>query len=521
MNFEPGSRVGDYEILSVLGAGGMGKVYKVRNIISDRIEAMKVLLPNLEQDPTLADRFLREIKVQASLDHPNIAALHTAQRDENRILMILEYVEGETLDHILRRGPVPLSDTVNYISQVLEALIYAHGRGVVHRDIKPANMMLTPQGTVKLMDFGIARLASDPKLTQTRQTVGSLYYMSPEQIKGSTVDARSDLYSLGVSLYQLLTGKKPFEGDSDFALMAAHLNNVPVPPIELEPSLPPAMNDLILTAIAKGPDQRFQSAEAFRRAIQTVAGQPAPAAALPVAAQATPTKSSHRGLYMALGSVATLIVLAVAVTQGPKFFRAKAVDEPAAEPAATQAGQPPAQTPPPAAEPQPQAPEPQPPAAATAEPPRSAPVAPPVRSVRQPPASEPARAQQPPAQEPPVQQPPVQQPPAQQPASPPPPPVVRQAAPPPATAALEKLRDRMMMLATRVNTVQRSLDRLRQNQQAYGMGLRGDMASAAQRMVFHMDEAEGALKAGNAAAAAKSLYAAEREVERLEKFLNL
>jgi len=181
MGLNVGDVVGDYQVVGVLGAGGMGQVYQVRNTISDRVEAMKILLPNLESDPELMDRFLREIKVQASLDHPNIAALHTAQRVGNQLLMFMEYVEGEPLESVLKRGPVPVAQGVDYISQVAAALAYAHARGVIHRDIKPANMMLMPDGTVKLMDFGIAKAAADRRLTQTGRTVGSLYYMSPSR----------------------------------------------------------------------------------------------------------------------------------------------------------------------------------------------------------------------------------------------------------------------------------------------------------------------------------------------------
>src|SRR5208283_953569 len=271
MNYDIGTTIGDYQITGVLGSGGMGKVYKVRNIISDRIEAMKVLLPNLDTDRELAERFIREIKVQASLQHPNIASLHTAQRVDNQLLMIMEFVEGSTLDSIMRAGRIPLRDCVNYVSQVLAALSYAHAHGVVHRDIKPPNMMLTPEGVVKLMDFGIAKISVDHKLTQTGRTVGSLAYMSPEQISGTDVDARSDLYSLGISLYEMVTGKRPFEGDSDYSIMAAHLQQQPLPPVQLDPGLPPALNDIIMISIAKETVQRFQTADAFRAALQSVA----------------------------------------------------------------------------------------------------------------------------------------------------------------------------------------------------------------------------------------------------------
>src|SRR5205085_7328788 len=164
MTLQIGSTVGDYQIVDILGAGGMGQVYKVRNVISDRVEAMKVLLPDLANQPDLADRFLREIKVQASLEHPNIAALHTAVRVDNQLLMLMEFVEGTTLEQKLKEGPLPVGEAVDYMRQVLSALEYAHQHGVIHRDLKPANMMLTPSGTVKLMDFGIAKASTDRRL---------------------------------------------------------------------------------------------------------------------------------------------------------------------------------------------------------------------------------------------------------------------------------------------------------------------------------------------------------------------
>ncbi|HXE05671.1 MAG TPA: serine/threonine-protein kinase, partial [Bryobacteraceae bacterium] len=179
MAYEPGAKVGDYEVLSVLGVGGMGQVYKVRNTLTDRVEAMKVLLPSLASYGDLAERFLREIKVSASLLHPNIATLLTAQRIGSDVVMVMEFVDGQTLDHWMRQGHIPLDTTLAYIDQVLQALAYAHGKGIVHRDIKPANIMITNEGVVKLMDFGIARVLADQNLTKTGQVIGSLHYMSP------------------------------------------------------------------------------------------------------------------------------------------------------------------------------------------------------------------------------------------------------------------------------------------------------------------------------------------------------
>ena len=270
MSFQIGDTVGDYQIIGLLGAGGMGKVYKVKNLISDRIDALKVLLPNLADDPEFADRFIREIKVLASLNHPNIAGLRTAFRLENQLLMVMEFVEGTTLDERIKAGPVPLEDAISYITQVLAALGYAHKRGVIHRDIKPANMMLTPDNVIKLMDFGIAKSKTDRKLTQTGTTMGSLFYMSAEQVQGNELDGRSDLYSVGVSLYELVTGSRPFQGKSDFDIMMAQLQQTPMPPIQVMPDLPKALNDIIMISLEKDPAKRFQTAEAFAAALGSI-----------------------------------------------------------------------------------------------------------------------------------------------------------------------------------------------------------------------------------------------------------
>jgi serine/threonine-protein kinase len=289
-------RIGDYEILNELGAGGMGKVYRVRNVIFDRIEAMKVLLPDLAGRQELADRFLREVKLMASLNHPNIAALRTAFIADNQLVMIMEYVEGTNLAQRVELGPIPVADAVNYIGQALSALSYAHQHGVIHRDIKPSNMMLTPQGGVKLMDFGIARADSEKKLTMSGTTLGSIGYMSPEQVKGEPTDARSDLYSTGISMYEMVTGRRPFQEASDYNIMAAHVREKPKPPVELQPGLPAVLNEIILMSIAKDPAQRFQSADAMRNALATV--QPLAGTAptrVPTSPQATLMDTPTRG----------------------------------------------------------------------------------------------------------------------------------------------------------------------------------------------------------------------------------
>ncbi len=264
-----GETVGEYRIIDVIGAGGMGTVYKVQHLISDRFEAMKVVLPELIDSPELADRFIREIKVQARLNHPNIASLHNALRLDNRFLMVMEYIDGTTLHARLREGSIDPAVSIDITLQVLSALAYAHAQGVIHRDIKPANIMFTSGGTAKLMDFGIARSLADQHLTRAGAAVGSVYYMSPEQVQATEVDARSDLYSVGIMLYEMVTGTRPITGESSWAVMNAHLHHVPRPPIVVNPNLLPALSLAILKAIEKNPAGRYQSASEFSDALKT------------------------------------------------------------------------------------------------------------------------------------------------------------------------------------------------------------------------------------------------------------
>jgi serine/threonine-protein kinase len=204
--------------------------------------------------------------------------------------MIMEYVEGDTLAQKLEHGAFAPGDALNYTGQVLTALSYAHGKGIIHRDIKPSNMMLTPQGIVKLMDFGIARSTTDLGMTVTGTTMGSLDYMSPEQVKSEPTDARSDLYSVGVSLYEMVTGHRMFSATSSYSVMEAHVKETPRAPIELQPSMPKALSDIIMMAVAKEPGQRFQTADAFRNALsQVVVTSAAAAGATPVSQARTIT----------------------------------------------------------------------------------------------------------------------------------------------------------------------------------------------------------------------------------------
>ena len=531
MSLQPGMQVGDYQILRELGAGGMGKVFQVRNVISDRIEAMKVLLPDLVGDPGLADRFLREIKVQAALEHPNIAGLRTAMRDGNQLLMVMEFVEGRTVGEYLEQGPVPVQNAVGICMEVLSALDYAHSRSIVHRDIKPSNMMITAQGQVKLMDFGIARVMSDPSLTQAHQTTGSLYYMSPEQINGAQLDGRSDLYSLSISLYEMVTGRRPFDGENTYAIMAAHMHSAPVPPSQIDSRIPAALSDVILTGMAKDANARFQTAGAFRAALGRaldgpVAEQPAPQpqtpvyAAGPAAMPAPPAagSSSPRGLYMMVGSLATVAVLALLVTQAPKFFKTNAQQPPAQQQDALPAEQPPQQ------------PQQQP---IDAGQPQGQPAVPAQQQPVVPPPSGATRAQTP---APGYSQPAVSTPPQYTPAAQPqqareqqqqaPPQVAAPVASAPAApavdrAGLDEQKRRIIQMAQRIATAKAALQSLRESMAQQGLRPRAELQGSSQRMQFEMDQAEAALNSGSVSQAKQHLDYAERALESLEKALNL
>jgi serine/threonine protein kinase len=274
MAWAPGTRVGDYEIVGTLGYGGMGEVYRVRHTISDRIEAMKLLRGGQggPQSKEMLDRFTREIRVLATLQHPNIATLHTAFRQGEELVMVMECVEGEDLGRRLPAG-FTLEESLRYTRQVLEALRYAHGRGIIHRDIKPSNIMITPDGVVKLLDFGLALGAlsmngPDQRLTTTGALIGSLHYIAPEQVSGEPHDARSDIYAVGVTLYEMITGRLPIEGTTHLQVIAGHLQSAPVPPSQRNSKIPSALSATVMRALAKNPKDRWSTAEAFLEAIE-------------------------------------------------------------------------------------------------------------------------------------------------------------------------------------------------------------------------------------------------------------
>ncbi len=295
MTLAEGSRLGPYEILGPLGAGGMGEVYRARDTRLDRDVAVKVLPEQLSSNPDFKQRFEREAKAISSLNHPNICALYDVGSQDGVEYLVMELMNGETLAERLKKGPLSAEQVRRYGMEIAEALDRAHRQGIVHRDLKPGNIMMTPAGA-KLMDFGLAKpggvrngvsgLTAVPTqttpLTAEGTLVGTFQYMSPEQLEGKEADARSDIFSLGAVLYEMVTGRRAFEGKSQISVMAAILEKEPTPMSEIQPMSPPALERLVQTCLKKDPEERLQSARDVKLHLEWIgeagskAGVPAP-----------------------------------------------------------------------------------------------------------------------------------------------------------------------------------------------------------------------------------------------------
>ncbi|GAA5047256.1 serine/threonine-protein kinase [Thermocatellispora tengchongensis] len=273
---------GRYELDGVVGRGGMAEVYRARDIRLDRVVAIKTLRSDLARDQTFQARFRREAQSAASLNHPSIIAVYDTGEDmmDNTPVpyIVMEFVDGRTLRDLLRADRRLLPERAGeLVDGILRALDYSHRGGIVHRDIKPANVMLTRNGDVKVMDFGIARAMADSAatMTQTAQVIGTAQYLSPEQARGERVDARSDIYSTGCVLYELLTGQPPFTGDSPVAIAYQHVREDPIPPSQIDPEIPKWADAIVLKAMAKDPAHRYQSAAEMRADLQrAMSGMP-------------------------------------------------------------------------------------------------------------------------------------------------------------------------------------------------------------------------------------------------------
>lgn len=269
MNDFIGLNIENYKIVSLLGKGGMGIVYKAYDTKLDRFVAIKMLNPQNHDNDRFIERFKREAKNQAKLTHPNIATVYGFIEYEGLLGIVMEYLDGEGLDKIIyRKKRIGLIDTVTIIKQVLQGLGYAHQKGFVHRDIKPSNIILGRDGTVKIMDFGISKSLQDKGMTKTGAKVGTLYYMSPEQVKGGDLTIQSDIYSVGCTLFEMLVGEPPFYNQTDFEVMEGHLKREPAKISKLIIGLPEDLDKIIYTAMKKNPEERFISCDDFFQALE-------------------------------------------------------------------------------------------------------------------------------------------------------------------------------------------------------------------------------------------------------------
>ena len=253
-----GKTISHYKILEKLGEGGMGVVYKAQDIKLDRLVALKFLPPHLTSEPVEKERFIHEAKAASALNHPNITTIHEIDEFEDQMFIVMEYCEGRTLKQVIEKETLSIKKVLDIGIQVCEGLAVAHEKGIVHRDIKSDNIMLTPRGQVKIMDFGLAKLKGATKLTKTRSTLGTLAYMSPEQAQGEEVDKRSDIFSFGVVLYELLTGRLPFEGEHPSAVIYSIINEEPQPVARYNNQVSSELERLVFKALAKDKEERYQ-----------------------------------------------------------------------------------------------------------------------------------------------------------------------------------------------------------------------------------------------------------------------
>jgi hypothetical protein len=317
----------NYVVLDVLGQGGMSVVYRARHTLTDQEVALKILPSELAANSQVKGRFLEEARALAQLDHPNIVHMYNFGQDEGCLVLAMQLIAGQTWERmILGQGGLTWPASVAIAIEVLRALEAAHTRGIVHRDMKPSNVLVRPDGSALVTDFGIAKMTTSTRLTATGQTMGTVRYMSPEQVRGHEVDLRTDIYSLSVTLYESLCGETPFDGDSHFEIMAAHLTQAPPTLAEQGASVPGPLEDLVMAGLAKQPDGRPASAPAMRAALEDVlaaaptlsASAPHPPPARRAGRSARSDRSGGKarpllwlvlgGLALGAGAVAALLV---------------------------------------------------------------------------------------------------------------------------------------------------------------------------------------------------------------------
>lgn len=266
-----GKVIENYKFISLLGKGGMGVVYKAQDIKLERYVAIKILSSHLIDSPRLIERFKVEAKNQAKLSHPNIVTVYGFIEYKNLLGIVMEYVEGESLDKIVYKNKrLNLNDSVYILKQVLSGIGYAHSRGFIHRDIKPSNIIINTEGVAKIMDFGISKSLFQTSFTKTGAKIGTIYYMSPEQIRGQQVTHHSDIYSLGCTFFEMLNGDPPYDSDSEYEVMEGHLKKEPVKLAKKFPELPEIVDEVIRISLIKNANERYQSCEEFIEALRKI-----------------------------------------------------------------------------------------------------------------------------------------------------------------------------------------------------------------------------------------------------------
>ena len=280
-----------YEVEGRIGAGGMAEVWRGHDRVLNRTVAIKTLLPQFARDASFVDRFRREAQAAARLNHPGIVSVYDSGTDGDTPYIVMEFIEGRTLADYLGSGKtIPPMEAAKIAQDIAEALAVAHAQGVIHRDIKPANVMVTRDGKVLVMDFGIARLITGPETApQTSAVLGTASYLSPEQAQGQPVDARTDIYALGVVLYEMLTGRPPFTGDSPMAIAYKQVNATPPAPSSANPDVPPALDAVVMRALSKNPANRYQTGKEFADDLERArtGGQVLATPLLPASGEAT------------------------------------------------------------------------------------------------------------------------------------------------------------------------------------------------------------------------------------------
>jgi serine/threonine-protein kinase len=306
-----------YLIERELAQGGMAEVYLARDQLLDRPVALKALFPEYAREPSFVERFRREAQAAANLNHPNIVAIYDWGQESGNYFIVMEYVEGRSLRDLIRaNGTIDAPQAADIAAEIAAALAFAHRNGVVHRDVKPGNVVITQSGIVKVTDFGIARAGTSDGLTQTGSVMGTATYFSPEQAQGLAVDGRSDVYSLGVVLYEMVTGTVPFTGDSPVAVAYKHVREEPVKPTVRNPAIPPDLDQIILTAMAKDPDLRYQTADDMRAdLLRFRRGRPLAAAPVTALVSELPTATTAAAAAGTAAYTATMANPAVAVDE--------------------------------------------------------------------------------------------------------------------------------------------------------------------------------------------------------------